>query len=251
MHPYPHIRPAFSHRIPTVASVILMLLWVGCAGKKPPVHPPGNTRPYQIDGKWYHPIPKASGFKEKGIASWYGDKFHGRRTSSGEVYDMYAMTAAHKTLPFGTVVRVRNLDNGNQIEVRINDRGPFVGGRIIDLSYEAARKIGLVGPGTAAVSIRALKSGRSAAGRRPRPAAEATMGTFTFQIGAFANRESAEQQRRLLAMKYRNVTIKPYETGKGPLYRVRVGRFTSLKQAKAQQMALVQDGYTDVMIVAE
>jgi rare lipoprotein A len=105
---------------------------------------------------WYQPLPHARDFRQRGEASWYGRDFHGRQTASGEIYDMYAMTAAHKTLPLGTYVRVQNRDNNKTVDVRVNDRGPFVRGRIIDLSYTAAHKIGVVGPGTAAVEIAAL-----------------------------------------------------------------------------------------------
>ena len=107
--------------------------------------------------KWYHPVSDARGFKQKGIASWYGKKFHGRKTSSGETYNMYAMTAAHKTLPLGTYVHVKSLDNGNEVMVRINDRGPFVKGRIIDLSAGAARRLGFYKKGTARVLVETIE----------------------------------------------------------------------------------------------
>ena len=110
------------------------------------------------------PAPKSvadvRGYEEKGIASWYGKKYHGRTTASGERYDMYEMTAAHKTLPFGVVVSVHNLDNGESVKVRITDRGPFIKGRIIDLSYTAAKKIDMIGPGTARVKIRVVEDRR-------------------------------------------------------------------------------------------
>ena len=111
----------------------------GCGGKKPPLEP-ADVRHYT----------------EKGKASWYGKKYHGRTTANGERYDMYAMTAAHRRLPFGSVVRVTNLDNGKSVEVRINDRGPFVKGRIIDLSYTAARKLDMIGPGVVPVKIKVI-----------------------------------------------------------------------------------------------
>ena len=117
---------------------------------------PATQRPYTIDGITYYPIPSAKGFAEQGIASWYGPGFHGHKTSSGETYDMYDMTAAHKTLPMDTRLLVKNLENGAQIVVRVNDRGPFVDGRIIDLSHSAARTLGIVERGTARVKIIAL-----------------------------------------------------------------------------------------------
>jgi rare lipoprotein A len=114
---------------------------------------PNYPKPYKISGKWYQPLPYARGYRERGLASWYGKKFHGRKTANGETYNMYGISAAHKTLPLGTYVTVKNLDNGKTLVVRINDRGPFVKGRIIDLSYGAAKKLGVVGPGTARVDV--------------------------------------------------------------------------------------------------
>ena len=116
----------------------------------------GNGPVYEVLGKRYTVLPSAVGYKERGVASWYGDKFHGNLTSNREVYDMHAMTAAHKTLPLPTYVRVRNLSNGNMIIVRVNDRGPFVSNRIIDLSYSAAKKLDMIGTGTSLVEVEAI-----------------------------------------------------------------------------------------------
>ncbi|MGR8947221.1 MAG: septal ring lytic transglycosylase RlpA family protein [Gammaproteobacteria bacterium] len=127
--------------------------------KKEPLSKYGNPESYVVFGKRYRTLKTAAGFKEKGIASWYGKKFHGRKTSSGEVYDMYKMTAAHKHLPLPTFVRVRNLENGKEITVRVNDRGPFHDNRIIDLSYAAASQLGIVNSGTGRVEIEAIDAG--------------------------------------------------------------------------------------------
>ena len=116
----------------------------------------GNAPSYVVFGRRYSVLRTSSGYVEEGIASWYGEPFHGRRTSSGEVYDMHQLSAAHKSLPLPTYVQVTNLENGRRIVVRVNDRGPFHEGRIIDLSYAAARKLDIVGPGTARVEVRAL-----------------------------------------------------------------------------------------------
>lgn len=116
----------------------------------------GNPESYEVLGKRYRVLDTSAGYRERGIASWYGEKFHGRRTSSGVPYDMYRMTAAHKTLPLPTYVRVTNLENGRSVVLRVNDRGPFIEGRIIDVSFVAAQKLGLVGPGTARVEVEAL-----------------------------------------------------------------------------------------------
>ena len=142
---------------------------------------------YTQFGKVYCPMISAEGFVETGIASWYGEKFHGRPTALGETYNMYAMTAAHKTLPLPTRVRVTNLENGRNAELRVNDRGPFVDGRVIDLSYAAARELGVVRRGTARVRIVALEAGGSG---QPDPPA----GAYAYlQAGAFAFRDNASK----------------------------------------------------------
>ena len=204
-------------------------------------------------GKWYQPLPDSKGFRQRGIASWYGKDFHGKKTSNGEIYDMYAMTAAHKTLPLGTYVEVHNLENNRRVKVRINDRGPFVRGRIVDLSYTAADRIGIVGPGTARVEVIALATPTGAGGVSTgsyRPV-DLHAGNFTFQIGAFVNRENAERLTSKLNEKYKNAHIKVYDRGDQIFYRVRVGKFTTIKQAEAQESILIRDGYIDLFIVAE
>lgn len=204
-------------------------------------------------GKWYQPLPDSKGFRQRGIASWYGRDFHGKKTSNGEVYNMYALTAAHKTLPLGTFVEVRNLQNNRRVRVRINDRGPFVRGRIIDLSYAGASELGVVGPGTARVEVIALATPAAAGGAMPdsyKPV-DLYAGNFTFQIGAFVNRENARRLTAKLNEKYQNAHITVYDRGDQIFYRVRVGKFTSLKQAEAQESVLIQDGYPDLFIVAE
>jgi len=128
----------------------------------PAAEPPskyGNPPQYRVDGHTYHVLDHPHGYEAEGIASWYGSDFQGKRTSSGEPYDMYLMTAAHRTLPIPTYIEVTNLENGRTVVVRVNDRGPFHSERIVDLSYVAARKLGIVGPGTARVRIRALEPG--------------------------------------------------------------------------------------------
>ena len=124
-----------SRVLPLILIGAFFYLISGCTttSNPPPKKPAGYPKPYKVFGKWYQPLPDSKGFRQRGIASWYGKDFHGKKTSNGETYDMYAMTAAHKTLPLGTYVRVHNLENNRTLEVRINDRGPFVRGRIIDL----------------------------------------------------------------------------------------------------------------------
>ncbi len=246
-----------------MAAAIAVAVLFGCAGSSPGPSPPTRagpaegakaetapkigTKPYRVGKNWYRPLPHAHGFSQRGLASWYGKDFHGRKTSSGEVYNMYALSAAHKTLPLGTWVRVRNLENGRSLDVRINDRGPFVKGRIIDLSYTAASRLGVVGPGTAPVEIVALAS---AGGSQPAPT-DFSRGDFTFQVGAFKVRENAFRLRDKLAKKYRHAHVKTYDTGVETFYRVRVGRCTSLSQAEKYEQILMADGFSEVFVVAE
>ena len=232
-------------------SILAFFLLQACASAPPPTTPAGHPKPYRVDGTWYSPIPHARDFSELGVASWYGDKFHGRRTSSGEVYDMYAMTAAHKTLPLGTWVRVRRLDSGRQVVVRVNDRGPFVHGRIIDLSYSAARELDMVGPGTARVEVVALGERRQTASGEAFVPMDYFSGAFTFQVGAFTSRENAERLRARLAETFGDAHVTPYDRGDAVFYRVRVGRATDLASAETYERHLAANGYPDVFIVAE
>jgi rare lipoprotein A len=166
-------------------------------------------------------IPPTGHFTEQGVASWYGEPFNGRRTSDGEIYDMFQYTAAHRTLPFGAIVRVTNLSNGKQTLVRVNDRGPFVANRVIDLSYAAAVALGMIGTGTASVRIDRVGG--------PNP----DTGLFGVQVGAFQVEENAERLRDRLAGQYSPVTIATVETASGTFYRVRVGRAGSEEIAQA------------------
>ncbi len=245
-------------RLLPALGLIALLLLQACASVPPsappspaPPTPPGHPKPYRVYGTWYKPMPDAKGFSEQGIASWYGRDFHGRKTSSGEVYDMYAMTAAHKTLPLGTWVRVRRLDSDRQIDVRVNDRGPFVHGRIIDLSYTAAREMDMVGPGTARVEIVALGERQHTASGDAFVPMDYYNGAFTFQVGAFSNRENAERLRAKLDVVFGNAHITPYDRGDAVFYRVRVGRCNDLESAEKYELHLANNGYPDAFIVAE
>jgi rare lipoprotein A len=165
--------------------------------------------------------PLTVGYTEIGVASWYGYPYHGRRAASGEIYDMEKLTAAHRTLPFGSLVRVENLENGRRVQVRINDRGPFVEGRIIDLSRAAARALGMLGPGTARVRLVLIGLPEKTEG-----------GYFAVQTGAFRERANAERQRRDLQRRYGEVRIIPRD-GDPVLWRVLVGREPTPEQAAA------------------
>lgn len=235
---------------------LLMYLFIqGCAKIKPMPSTTGYPRPYKAMGKWYQPVPYATGYNEQGIASWYGPEFHGKKTSNGEAYNMYDMTAAHKILPFDTLVRVTNMSNREQIDVRINDRGPFAHERIIDLSYSAAKKLGIIGPGTAKVEIAAIgtaiPSEASADNLESFTPVDFYKGNFTFQVGAFRDQKNAQRQKEILAQKYMNAHIAVYDSGDGIYYRVRVGKCINLEEAIRQEAVLAEDGFHDVFIVAE
>ncbi len=239
-----------------VVIIIVGLLTWACRSTPPPAteeevkHP----KPYRVGKYWYHPLPHARDFRERGIASWYGEAFHGKRTSSGEIYDMYAMTAAHKTLPLGVFVRVTNLKNDKNIEVRINDRGPFVRGRIIDLSYTAAKKLDIVGPGTAPVEVVALGAPSSpdvAPTDGKYVKVDYFSGKFTVQVGAFSDPNNAQRLQNKLNQSYNNAHVVPYDTGRQTYYRVRVGNYAQLDKAEHFEQKLIENGYPEAFIVAE
>jgi peptidoglycan lytic transglycosylase len=202
----------------------------------------GNPASYTVYGKRYYTLQSSGGYRERGVASWYGTKFHGRRTSSGEAYDMYSMTAAHKTLPLPTYVRVTNLENQRSVVLRVNDRGPFYTNRIIDLSYAAAWKLGILSKGTGFVEVVALDP------RSPEPVivAETTPNPATglvqlyLQAGSFSVRANAEQMKwRMQSVSGGPVNIKPVQIGGRTTYRVRVGPIATVTKADrlAQQIS--------------
>lgn len=208
----------------------------------------GNPDSYEVFGKRYHVLPTADGYRERGGASWYGKKFHGRRTSSGEPYDMYAMTAAHKTLPLPSFVRVTHLGNGRSAIVRVNDRGPFHDGRIIDLSYAAAARLDMINDGHAEVEVEALAPGAPAPDDAPAPPsspsrAGATLsatpaaagdGTTFVAVGAATKDpvRAVELRERLLAMGLDKVSIHLVTDGGRARHEVRVGPLESRQEAE-------------------
>ena len=194
----------------------------------------GWQRPYTINGERYEPLASHEGFFQSGLASWYGNDFHGKSTSNGESYDMHAMTAAHKTLPLGVFVKVRNRNNGRETVVRINDRGPFVTGRIIDLSYSAAKDIGIAESGTAPVRIEALGYlDQSVKGRTTyRALASYDRGSFGIQVGAFGNLENARRMAEGVKQRYGISSIREALVNGSRYYRVRAGNYSSLKEAE-------------------
>ncbi len=182
--------------------------------------------------------PAPAGYMEEGNASWYGIPFNGRRASNGEIYDMYKLTAAHKTLPFETMVRVTNLTNGKSTTVRITDRGPFVENRIIDLSLAAAREIESVGPGVVAVRVEVLT-----------PGIDPTGGFFTVQVGAFRDQANAQRFRDRLNLSYSPIFIQQYDSADGTFYRVRVGKVSGEDAARQFGEQLRQrEGVTPIVV---
>ncbi len=229
--------------------VAMVILVPGCGPRKiPPPGPPGTQKPYSVFGRTYYPLTEAEGYQEEGMASWYGRPFHGRRTASGEKYNMYALTAAHRILPLGTHVRVTNLQNQASIQVRINDRGPFVRGRIIDLSFAAAQKIGLVGPGVAPVRVVVL-------GQPIQPGGEAPpfkMGPFTIQVGAFTDLANARRLAERLESRYGPGTaqISRFNDGTKTYHRVRAFSLPDRSSAEAKLTRLAEDGFGVGFVVA-
>ena len=202
--------------------------------KNEPLARYGNHSPYTVLGKTYKVLPSSKGYHERGIASWYGSKFHGRRTSSGELYDMHVATAAHKTLPLPTYAEVINLDNGRKMIVKINDRGPFHEDRIIDLSYAAAIKLGVDQTGTARIDVRAIDVKTS-----KRSSVKVADGTF-LQVGAFSKRKTAND----LAGKMVAAHLKPVSVQKSRgLYKVWIGPYASEAEIEASIHRVVELGY--------
>ena len=199
--------------------------------KREPKSRYGNPKSYVVFGKRYYVMDSGKGYIEKGIASWYGTKFHGRRTSSGETYDMYAMTAAHKSLPLPTYVKVTNLSNDKFIVVKVNDRGPFHENRIIDLSYTAAIKLDIIQKGTGLVEVKAIDIEDSKEVILVEDDKISTQdASFYIQVGTFSKLESAKKLKQKLdsfgdnLIKISNVIVSG-----NTLYRVRIGPFTDTK----------------------
>jgi len=207
----------------------------------------GNPPFYEVFGKRYFVLPTAEGYVEQGVASWYGPGFHAASTSNGEPYDMYAMTAAHKTLPLPSYVRVTNLANGRTVVLRVNDRGPFVGNRIIDLSYTAAAKLDMLRAGTALVEVRALLPDKL----EPVPPA-APARTLYVQAGAFADEGNAQRlAARLRAAGVGEIGISPSLRTERRLWRVRVGPVESVAEFDRVAAQLAKLGIPDARLASE
>ena len=218
----------------------------------------GNPPSYTVDGKTYHVLPNCAGYHQRGIASWYGMKFHGGRTSDGETYNMYAMTAANKVVPLPCFVRVTNLRNHRSVIVKVNDRGPFVANRIIDLSYAAARKLGVVATGTALVDVTAVMPGSPAppppttvaAISQTAPSQPADTPRLFVQVGAFAERANAERVRHQLETAgIKPVLTVPAQQHGTTLYKVRVGPLADVSAVDQLTTRLAKIGFGNAQVV--
>ncbi len=257
-----------SSRLPILVSLFALVLVAGCgprrvtANRQPASSQPSDSSPETVESTkpstdaappptsakpTATPAPKRSkspqppapaGYLEEGNASWYGVPFNGRRASNGEIYDMYKLTAAHRTLPFETMVRVTNLNNGKSTTVRITDRGPFVDNRIIDLSLAAAREIESIGPGVVPVRVEVLT-----------PGVDVTGGFFTVQVGAFRDQANAQRLRDRLNLSYSPIFIQQYDSPDGTFYRVRVGKVSGEDAARRfGEQLRSREGFTPFVV---
>jgi rare lipoprotein A len=223
---------------------------------KPRVEPRssgGNKPAYTVHGRTYYVRKHSKDYKERGIASWYGTAFHGNPTANGETYSMYKMTAAHKTLPIPTYVMVTNLKNGRQVIVRINDRGPFHDNRLIDLSYVAAKKLGITDTGTGLVEVQSIdprtwgKQKMSIQRVSHHPGKQ----KLYIQAGAFSSRHNAERLANRLTSIFPNVPVRTSFVAEKNLYRVRIGPVSSIDEADRVARTMSDNGYTTPQVVIE
>jgi len=276
--------------IPPLLFGLLSLGMAGCAMNKhdsAPTSIPNGTaqlpdgtggmhktgKPYQVAGRWYTPLQSEGRYDQTGIASWYGKKFHGLRTANGEIYDMHALSAAHKTLPLPTLMRVTNLENGRSITVRVNDRGPFVKDRLIDLSYAAATALGYAKQGTAHVRVQSLQISPSpiqenmAMGATLKAAdhqansitvsspeqlslpASAAAGKIFVQLGAFGSESNANRLQNKLKNNFPAAHTIAVHIAEKTLYRVRIGPFEDMVKIEHTVLSLQQKGFAKPMVI--
>ena len=237
--------------VPALAALFLLL--GGCGTKSWRTGGVVGSKPYTIRGKTYYPLQSARGFIEEGIASWYGPGFHGKRTANGEIYDMHAMTAAHKILPLGSIVRVTNKNNGRSLVLRINDRGPFADDRVIDLSRAAAEKLDVVGKGTAPVRITALDEAPQTASAAARASGQTPKlnagpgGRIFLQVGAFPDRDDArEMARQMENLGYKGRYL---YAGSVKRWRVQLGPVASRDMAEDMKQRLVDVAHDAFIVI--
>lgn len=212
-----------------------------------------TQQPYIINNRVYRPLPSSSGFKQTGIASWYGPDFNGHTTSNGETYNMYGQTAAHRLLPMNTMLLVYNMENGKSTIVRVNDRGPFVPGRILDLSYSAAKKIDLVENGTAKVRVTAISKTGTPIAEAPPPSQDIdfNIGDFFIQVGAFQQKSNALHLQKRFAEFGHPTIIQQFFSQKSILYRVCIYAGRELHGAFKVEQAVHQHGWLGAFVIAK
>jgi rare lipoprotein A len=217
---------------------------------------PASSRPYNVMGKWYYPKATAHGYREVGNASWYGPKFHGKHTASGERFNMYRLTAAHRTLPLGTYVRVSHLKKDKSVVVKVNDRGPFVGNRIIDLSLGAARNIDMIGEGVARVRVEVLgyrKKEKDRAGKTRVvfvPKESYTTGEFAVQVASFKDPANAKRFRESILERFPGASIVKFSRGDETFYRVQAVVLQNLDKARQEAHRLGRKDFPGAFAVA-
>ena len=248
------MRPLFSRQmihIPRVAALVVTAAVITtCAGREVPPAPPVPASPSStpsapstapaadLESREAHretELVSREVYRETGTASWYGRELHGRKTASGEIFDMNGISAAHRTLPFGTAIRVTNLENHKVLTVRVNDRGPFARDRVIDLSYGAAKELGFVAQGTVRVEIETLEPVQDT-------------GQYTVQAAVFAEVENAKTLKDRLSRKFEVISIVPFESNVGKFYRVRVGAYASKEKAELIAGKLVLEGLEPIVV---
>ena len=266
-----------------ITAALTLLFLAGCGGNimekgdSAPLNPPDvsevlnavpknekirsdKQKSYVVLGKRYYPMSTNEGYSEKGIASWYGKKFHGRKTATGEIYDMYQMTAAHKTLPLPSYAEVTNLNNGLKIIVRVNDRGPFHQGRIIDLSFAGATKLDIIGGGTAEVEVKAINAEKYEMGKQLIEKSSLDIDSLNqdsysgvyLQVGTFGSIGRAEELKEKLAVHLaETVFLMPLYRGQDILYRVRVGPLANVEASEFLTEKLKVLGISDSHTVVE
>lgn len=213
-----------------MVALFALLLLSACSSAPPP------KGSYRVLGRTYKVLEKADGYAETGIASWYGADFHGKKTANGEIYDMHGRTCAHKTLPLGTKVRIKNMENGREVEARVNDRGPFVDGRIVDLTLTIAKDLGMADQGIALVRV------------EPLGGVTFEDGLFAWQVGSYAERANADKLAAALGARFRNVRVVEAQVANRTLHRVQVGKYSTRTQALEEQW-LVDDLCDDPWLV--
>ena len=241
----PHREPAPAFKLPPLPRDIVKI--PDAVPRIEPRAAHGNPPFYKVDGKRYYVLATAEGYEATGVASWYGPTFNGLRTSDGDLYDMYAMTAAHKTLPLPCFVRVTNLSNGRSVVVKVNDRGPFVANRLIDLSYVAAAKLDMLATGTALVEVKAITPDSPSVLTR---VAESPPPTLYVQVGAFALRRNADRVvARLHSAGLAGAFIFGPPVTRSPLYRVRIGPVSGVPEFDRLVARLTALGYPGARLV--